>query len=160
MPSQGEEDWSPRFNVAPTQPIPFIRQHPGTRARIVTDAPGISYRVQVRADAPQSTIDDDSHHGFADGDSKYASDWLRSSIGVGMTPSADNAAIIPDHEPKQEQSLDHQRSSMSQSQAFKRRGALPGRLGAEQKVNSDLLAGAWAVEPRTTNSGSMAIADT
>jgi len=28
MPSQGEEDWSPRFNVAPTQPIPFIRQHP------------------------------------------------------------------------------------------------------------------------------------
>jgi len=28
MPSQGEEDRSPRFNVAPTQPIPFIRQHP------------------------------------------------------------------------------------------------------------------------------------
>jgi putative SOS response-associated peptidase YedK len=24
----GEEDWSPRFNVAPTQPIPIIRQRP------------------------------------------------------------------------------------------------------------------------------------
>ena len=24
----GEEDWSPRYNVAPTQPIPAIRQHP------------------------------------------------------------------------------------------------------------------------------------
>jgi putative SOS response-associated peptidase YedK len=24
----GEEDWSPRFNVAPTQPVPVIRQHP------------------------------------------------------------------------------------------------------------------------------------
>jgi len=24
----GEEDWSPRYNVAPTQPVPVIRQHP------------------------------------------------------------------------------------------------------------------------------------
>jgi putative SOS response-associated peptidase YedK len=24
----GEEDWTPRYNVAPTQPIPIIRQHP------------------------------------------------------------------------------------------------------------------------------------
>jgi putative SOS response-associated peptidase YedK len=24
----GEEDWSPRFNVAPTQPVPVIRQNP------------------------------------------------------------------------------------------------------------------------------------
>jgi putative SOS response-associated peptidase YedK len=23
----GEEDWSPRYNVAPTQPVPIIRQH-------------------------------------------------------------------------------------------------------------------------------------
>jgi hypothetical protein len=23
----GEEDWSPRYNIAPTQPIPVIRQH-------------------------------------------------------------------------------------------------------------------------------------
>jgi len=23
-----EPDWSPRFNVAPTQPVPVIRQHP------------------------------------------------------------------------------------------------------------------------------------
>jgi putative SOS response-associated peptidase YedK len=24
----GEEDWTPRYNVAPTQPVPIIRQHP------------------------------------------------------------------------------------------------------------------------------------
>ena len=24
----GEEDWTPRFNIAPTQPVPIIRQHP------------------------------------------------------------------------------------------------------------------------------------
>ncbi len=24
----GEEDWSPRFNIAPTQPVPIIRQNP------------------------------------------------------------------------------------------------------------------------------------
>jgi len=24
----GEEDWRPRFNIAPTQPVPVIRQHP------------------------------------------------------------------------------------------------------------------------------------
>lgn len=24
----GEDDWSPRYNVAPTQPVPVIRQHP------------------------------------------------------------------------------------------------------------------------------------
>jgi SOS response associated peptidase (SRAP) len=26
--SRGEEDWSPRYNVAPTQPVPVIRQNP------------------------------------------------------------------------------------------------------------------------------------
>jgi len=26
--SNGEEDWSPRYNIAPTQPIPVIRQNP------------------------------------------------------------------------------------------------------------------------------------
>jgi SOS response associated peptidase (SRAP) len=24
----GEDDWVPRYNVAPTQPVPIIRQHP------------------------------------------------------------------------------------------------------------------------------------
>jgi len=24
----GEEDWTPRYNIAPTQPVPIIRQHP------------------------------------------------------------------------------------------------------------------------------------
>ncbi len=26
--STGEEDWSPHYNIAPTQPVPVIRQHP------------------------------------------------------------------------------------------------------------------------------------
>jgi putative SOS response-associated peptidase YedK len=26
--SSGEEDWSPRYNIAPTQPVPVIRQNP------------------------------------------------------------------------------------------------------------------------------------
>jgi hypothetical protein len=26
--ASGEEDWSPRYNVAPTQPVPVVRQHP------------------------------------------------------------------------------------------------------------------------------------
>ena len=26
--STDEEDWSPRYNIAPTQPVPIIRQHP------------------------------------------------------------------------------------------------------------------------------------
>jgi putative SOS response-associated peptidase YedK len=26
--ASGEDDWSPRFNIAPTQPIPVIRQNP------------------------------------------------------------------------------------------------------------------------------------
>ena len=29
----GEEDWSPRYNVAPTQPVPIIRQNPKTSRR-------------------------------------------------------------------------------------------------------------------------------
>lgn len=24
----GEEEWTPRYNIAPTQPVPVIRQHP------------------------------------------------------------------------------------------------------------------------------------
>ena len=24
----GDEDWTPRYNIAPTQPVPIIRQHP------------------------------------------------------------------------------------------------------------------------------------
>ena len=24
----GEADWTPRYNIAPTQPVPIIRQHP------------------------------------------------------------------------------------------------------------------------------------
>jgi putative SOS response-associated peptidase YedK len=26
--SSGDEDWTPRYNIAPTQPVPIIRQHP------------------------------------------------------------------------------------------------------------------------------------
>jgi putative SOS response-associated peptidase YedK len=37
----GEEDWTPRYNVAPTQPIPVIRQNPkGAYPRIVVSPMG------------------------------------------------------------------------------------------------------------------------
>jgi SOS response associated peptidase (SRAP) len=26
--ASGDEEWSPRYNIAPTQPIPVVRQHP------------------------------------------------------------------------------------------------------------------------------------
>ena len=29
----GDEEWSPRFNIAPTQPVPVIRQHPNEPVR-------------------------------------------------------------------------------------------------------------------------------
>lgn len=32
----GEEDWSPRYNVAPTQPVPVIRQDPKEPARTLS----------------------------------------------------------------------------------------------------------------------------
>jgi putative SOS response-associated peptidase YedK len=31
--TSGEEDWSPRYNIAPTQPVPVIRQHPTVPTR-------------------------------------------------------------------------------------------------------------------------------
>jgi putative SOS response-associated peptidase YedK len=31
--SSGDEDWSPRYNIAPTQPIPVIRQNPKETVR-------------------------------------------------------------------------------------------------------------------------------
>ena len=30
----GEEDWNPRYNIAPTQPVPVIRQHPKEPKRV------------------------------------------------------------------------------------------------------------------------------
>jgi putative SOS response-associated peptidase YedK len=32
----GEEDWSPRFNIAPTQSVPVIRQHPKEPNRVLS----------------------------------------------------------------------------------------------------------------------------
>jgi putative SOS response-associated peptidase YedK len=32
--AQGEEDWSPRYNIAPTQPVPVIRHHPHEPRRV------------------------------------------------------------------------------------------------------------------------------
>ncbi len=32
----GEDDWSPRYNIAPTQPIPVIRQHPKQPVRQIS----------------------------------------------------------------------------------------------------------------------------
>jgi putative SOS response-associated peptidase YedK len=31
-----EDDWNPRYNIAPTQPVPVIRQHPKERVRQVS----------------------------------------------------------------------------------------------------------------------------
>lgn len=32
--ASGDEDWSPRYNTAPTQPVPVIRQHPKEQKRV------------------------------------------------------------------------------------------------------------------------------
>jgi putative SOS response-associated peptidase YedK len=32
----GEEDWKPRYNIAPTQPVPVIRQHPKEPRRVLS----------------------------------------------------------------------------------------------------------------------------
>lgn len=32
--ASGQEDWGPRYNIAPTQPIPVIRQHPKEPRRV------------------------------------------------------------------------------------------------------------------------------
>jgi putative SOS response-associated peptidase YedK len=32
----GEEDWIPRYNIAPTQPVPIIRQHPKEPRRVLS----------------------------------------------------------------------------------------------------------------------------
>jgi putative SOS response-associated peptidase YedK len=34
--ASGEEDWNPRYNIAPTQPIPVIRQHPKEPGRVLS----------------------------------------------------------------------------------------------------------------------------
>jgi hypothetical protein len=34
--SRGEDDWSPRYNVAPTQPVPVIRQNPKEPVREIS----------------------------------------------------------------------------------------------------------------------------
>jgi putative SOS response-associated peptidase YedK len=44
-----DDDWIPRYNIAPTQPVPVIRQHPKvTTARAVTDALGTDSIVGER----------------------------------------------------------------------------------------------------------------
>ena len=32
----GEEDWRPRYNIAPTQPVPVLRQHPKEPKRVLS----------------------------------------------------------------------------------------------------------------------------
>jgi putative SOS response-associated peptidase YedK len=34
--ASGDEDWNPRYNIAPTQPIPVIRQHPKEPGRVLS----------------------------------------------------------------------------------------------------------------------------
>ena len=34
--ASGDDDWSPRYNIAPTQPVPVIRQHPKEPNRVLS----------------------------------------------------------------------------------------------------------------------------
>ena len=34
--ASGDENWNPRYNIAPTQPIPVIRQHPKEPNRVLS----------------------------------------------------------------------------------------------------------------------------
>lgn len=34
--ASGDDDWSPRYNIAPTQPVPVIRQHPKEPRRVLS----------------------------------------------------------------------------------------------------------------------------
>lgn len=34
--ASGDDDWSPRYNIAPSQPIPVIRQHPKEPSRVLS----------------------------------------------------------------------------------------------------------------------------
>ena len=34
--ASGDDDWSPRYNIAPTQPVPVIRQHPKEPNRLLS----------------------------------------------------------------------------------------------------------------------------
>jgi putative SOS response-associated peptidase YedK len=44
--ASSEEDWAPRYNIAPTQPVPVIRQHPKEPARqFVIDARAYQQRL-------------------------------------------------------------------------------------------------------------------
>jgi putative SOS response-associated peptidase YedK len=58
----GDEDWEPRYNVAPTQPVPIIRQHPKEPKRVMSlvrwglipswskDASGAAKMINARAE--------------------------------------------------------------------------------------------------------------
>jgi putative SOS response-associated peptidase YedK len=58
----GEEDWAPRYNIAPSQPIPVIRQNPKESVRELSlmrwglipswakDASGASRMINARAE--------------------------------------------------------------------------------------------------------------
>ncbi len=60
----GKEDWSPRYNVAPTQPVPIIRQHPKEPRRELSlvrwglipwwakDASGAAKMINARSETP------------------------------------------------------------------------------------------------------------
>jgi putative SOS response-associated peptidase YedK len=62
----GEVDWSPRYNVAPTQPVPIVRQHPKEPRRDLSlvrwgliplwakDASGAAGMINARSEAAAS----------------------------------------------------------------------------------------------------------
>ena len=49
-----EPDWTPRFNIAPTQPIPVIRQHPKEPVRELSVVRWVRF--------PQWSKDSSHHH--------------------------------------------------------------------------------------------------
>jgi putative SOS response-associated peptidase YedK len=65
--SAGEDDWAPRYNVAPTQPVPIIRQHPTEPRRELSlvrwglipswakDASGAARMINARSETAATT---------------------------------------------------------------------------------------------------------
>jgi putative SOS response-associated peptidase YedK len=45
--STGEDDWSPRYNIAPTQPVPVIRQQPKEPVRQISLMKWVSFHSDL-----------------------------------------------------------------------------------------------------------------
>ena len=66
--ASGEDDWSPRYNIAPTQPAPVIRQHPKEPVRQIStmrwglvphwakDASGAASTINARSETAATKL--------------------------------------------------------------------------------------------------------